>query len=385
MKLFEIIKNDPAMIVAVVLGSCVAYSGVFAMPLWVGVVTDTLKVSPSVPGYMGTVQLGAAALSSLWISRNLGKYSPRHFAAFGMVLLIIANGLSTISDTVAMLFIMRGLSGVAEGILLANLNAVISRTANPDRYFALSLTTVGVFGILVFATVPDFISQYGPLGIFGFVVLVGGVALFSIGALPASNPINVASEGTTGLRGASETASLSSGGLPFLQPLAALAIIFVGCQGAWAYFERMGVDKGFSIGSIGGFLIGGQVISLFGPVSANVVGSWLGGRTAILVGVMVSGLAVILASQPLPDELYQISAGIFQFGTLFIVTSYLGFLAQRDASGQNAAAAPAFMNLGSALGPASMGLMLGWGGFPAVGWAVIATYVLGVGLLVGRK
>lgn len=368
-------KADKKVILAVMLGSCVAYSGVMSMPLWIGAVTDGLGLNPSIPGYMGSVQLIVAAASSFWVSRNLDLWSARKFALIGMLLLILANMLSAFSSGILLLFIARGLSGMAEGMLLANLNAFISRMDRPDRLFALSLTTVGIFGIFVFALVPGFIGDYGPVGIFGFVALAGVIALAGLGGFSRDKPAVQLANDIAGEAGASDRKVNS------LLPLVALAVVFVGCQGGWAYMERMGVSKGFSIGTIGAFLIVGQVISLFGPLSANLVSKNLGRKLAILLGVTISGLAVMLASQDVPADLYRFSASSFQFGTLFIVTSYLSYLAHRDPSGAAAAAAPAFMNLGSALGPATMGAVLGWGGFALVGWVVIGIYILGLGLL----
>jgi len=143
----------------------------------------------------------------------------------------------------------------------------------------------------------------------------------------------------------------------------------------------MGVAKAYTTPQIGQFIMIGLVISLLGPFAANRFSARFGHRRSIMLGLAISGLAVLLASQNISADFYKVSAAIFPFATLFIVTSFLGYLARLDVSGKLVASAPAFINLGGTLGPALMGLMLSAGGYPFIGITVIVTYFIAAGLL----
>lgn len=351
--------------------SCAAYSGLFTMPLWIGGLTDDLHVSSAVPGYMGSVQLLCSMLTSLWVSLRIASLNPRQVARWGVGLIFVANAGSAVAPDIGLLFLARAVSGAGEGLLLAALNTVISRSAHADRYFALSQTAIASFGIALFAIGPPTIRAHGAAAVFA---IVAAVALLSAAGLVAVPTESSRFNTRSGMDGSHLNATA----------LTALAFVFIGCQGAWAYMERLGVEKLLSIEQIGRCLIVGQLIGLLGPISSNRFAQRGGRRAAIVMGLMISAAATLVASQSGPSWMFAIGAAGFQFGTMFIVTSYLGYLASIDPAGQNAAAAPAFINLGSALGPASMAGAVSIAGYPVIGWLVPGLYVLAVMLLFRR-
>ena len=363
--------NSRTTVFSVISISCVAYSGLFAMPLWLGSFTDTLQVNPSLPGYMGSVQLFLAMAAALYSSSKIDKLKLRNVALFGVLCILLANTFSSFVRDITLLFVFRGLSGIGEGLLLAMLNAAISRTDNPDKFFALSQTTVAVFGIILFAVAPTAMASYGVIGVFAIVVL------FSVLALPAALSL----PGLTSQKTPDDRSLDTNNSSLHLLALISLAILFIGCQGSWAYMERMGIAKHFSLQAIGGFFIIGQLISLLGPITANFVARTFNRKISITGGVIVSGVATLMASQAISDSFFIVAAIIFQFGTLFMVTSFYGYLAASDASGKAVSAAPGFLNFGSALGPAVMAGAITFGGYPLLGLAVIGTYTLALILL----
>lgn len=357
---------------AVIALSCAAYSGLFAMPLWIGALADDLRISSALPGYMGSLQLLFSMLTALWVSLRTESTDTRRTAALGLGLVLFANATAVAWPEVGVLFAARALSGAGEGLLLATLNSAISRSSHPDRYFALSQTSIALFGILLFALAPPAIRSHGAKAVFAIVTLVAALgALGLLGLAP-------------GARRSIETAAAKASRLDSAA-LIALAIVFVGCQGAWAYMERFGAAKELSIEQIGRWLIVGQLLSLVGPVAATRFIGRGSRRAAIAIGLIVSATATLLASQSGPWWTFAMAAAMFQFGTLFVVTSYFGYLASLDAAGRNAAAGPALVNLGSALGPAAMAFGVSVAGYPLVGWLVVASYSLAVVVLFQRR
>ncbi len=363
------IKEDKYFYITLMIGSCVAYSGLYAMPLWIGAYADHLHLSSSISGYMGSLQLMMAATASIWVSGKINHYSAAKLAFIGTALVLFANIASALGTSIPLLFFVRAISGIGEGILLANLNVYISRTSNPDKFFALSQTTIAVFGIILFFTAPQLMKLYGIWGIFGIICFTAILGMTVVKFMGTKKQESDRIEEKP-----AKTSSFLSLFTSF--PLLALGVLFVGCQGAWAYFERMGVAKGFNVDQVGQFIVIGLIISLLGPYCANFLASKIERKKIIVIGLAISGSAVLLASQNIAPDYFIISAAIFPFGTLFIVTSFLGYLNYKDSSGKLIASAPAFINIGGALGPAIMGGILINYTLVLVGFVVIFIYSL---------
>jgi predicted MFS family arabinose efflux permease len=356
---------------AIILTSCVGYSGLFGMPMWVGPVAGALGLSALAVGAIASAQISAATLASFVASRLVRAERIRKGAAAGLILIGIANLVSAVVTGAATLLVARLGSGLGEGLVLAFANASIASTATADRYFAWSQIGLGLFGLILFAAVPAMLSHFGANGVF---LLVGVAALVSA-TLVVYLPTGVQRSGAP-IAGAS---GFRNGTL--WRALSGLAIIFIGCQGAWAFLERAGFAKGFPSARVARYLVVGQVLGLCGPLLARAVGRRRAWSAGVTLGLAISALAVLSATQPVPPSLFVLATSVFQLGTLCIVTSYLTYLALSDDSGRSAAAAPSAINLGCAIGPVTVGLVWKLGGSAITGWAIVFSYAIGLALL----
>jgi predicted MFS family arabinose efflux permease len=370
-KLTNTSMNKFALPCAIALLSCAAYSGLFSMPLWIGGVIDSYDISSTLAGYMGSTQLFASVIAALLAASRIDKFGLTHVIASGLAVIVAANFISATTDNTILLFAGRGISGFGEGLLLASLNNAISRTDTPDKYFAISQTSIALFGILLFAATPHSITQFGVSGVFIMVVITASIGFLALLIFNFSS--------IEAIKCAIAPTAVNT--KRYLLPLLSLGVLFIGCQGAWAYMERMGVEKSLSIQEISFFLIIGQLLSLAAPFSATRFAAKFGRKMSITMGLIISGSAVLLASQKIANESFFVAAGIFQFGTLFIVTSFYGFLAAIDSTGSSVTAAPAYLSFGSALGPAAMAGILRVEGYPELGFVIIVIYIIAVALL----
>lgn len=362
--------------VAVVLASCIGYSGLFAMPMWVGPVGAAIGLSAFAVGLVASAQLGAAAIASFVAARVSRPTWIRRGTALGLLLIAVANLASAWAGSLSELLGARLVSGLGEGIVLALVNASIATTATPHRYFAWSQIGLGVSGLALFAAVPSLIQRFGASAVF---LVVGCAALLPL-ALSARLPTR-AEESCE--RSAEPSPSATSG--MSWWALAGLAVTFIGCQGAWAFLVQAGAAKGIATADVARFLVIGQLLGLLGPVVAAAIGRRRSWEWSVALGLGVSALAVLFATQALPPEFFALSAFSFQFGTLCMVTGYLSCLATIDPSGRSAAAAPSALSLGCALGPAVIGSLWNSLGPALAGWAVVLSYGVALALLVFKR
>ena len=364
--------------VMIALQSWAAYSGLLSMPLWIQAVSANIADAAALVGQMASLQLLFAAATGLAYSKIIGKTNCRVMAMCALPVLLLANLASASAETVNLLFATRALSGMAEGILLANLNTIIPRSGNPDRLFAFSQTSIGVFGILFFSTVPNYIGTHGASIVFYAVCAVAVLAF--IGAFTIDNG---KADDTTAAPATSTT------GWPLISilSLCALGLIFAGAQAGWAEMARMGGAKGYSIGEVGRYLVWGQFLCLLAPIVGVWVSTKFGRFHAIVTGVTIYTFVIACASMPLPATWYILSAASFQFGTLFIATSFFGYLATFKDGGKAISSAPAAINIGSAFGPALAGWVVFQAGYAQMGAMLIALFWIGffLALMIGIK
>ncbi len=366
-------ERKGAVAAAVILVSCMGYSGLFVMPMWVGSVGPLVKFSPFAMGLIASGELFAATAASFATSRIVSRGLIRLGCAGGLLTIGISNIASAEITDGMWLSVARIGAGVGEGAVLAFVNASIAGTSTPDRYFAWSQMGLGVFGLLLFASFPPVLDHFGVAGIF---MTIGGTA-FLVLPLCFRMPVKQ--------KWVKEPTELSTVSPVLWRSIAGLGVIFVGCQGMWAFLVRAGEAKGLQTEYVARVLILGQVLGLFGPLVAQAIGKRLSWRSAVAFGLSVSSLAVISATQALPPSSFAVSAYAFQFGTLSIVTSYLSYLAMHDKTGKSAAAASSALNLGCAAGPAGVGMLWSLSGPVFAGWAVLTSYGLGYLLLLSER
>ena len=362
--------------IAIILTSCIGYSGLFAMPLWVAPVGAALGLSPFAVGLVASAQLSAAAVASFVAARVSRPTWIRRGTALGLLLIAIANLASAWAGSLSELLAARLASGLGEGIVLALVNASIATTATPHRYFAWSQIGLGVSGLALFAAVPALLQRFGASAVF---LVVGCAAL-----LPSALSARLPTLAEWPRERSAEPSPSASSGVRWWA-LAGLAVTFVGCQGAWAFLAQAGAAKGIATADVARLLVIGQLLGLLGPVVAAAIGRRSSWEWSVALGLGVSAFAVLLATQALPPEFFALSAFSFQFGTLCMVTGYLSCLATIDPSGRSAAAAPSALNLGCALGPAVIGSLWNSLGPALTGWAVVLSYGVALAMLVFKR
>lgn len=357
---------------AIILASCLGYSGLLSMPMWLGPVGKSLGLTSAAMGAMASAELAAAALVSLGASRLVGRDRIRWGAALGLLLIGLGNLGAAAAAGTGGLAGARIVAGFGEGLALTFVNASIANTDNAGRYFAWSQMGLNLFfvGLFYFSAVPWVVGRLGSTAVLLFL----GSAALLFTALAAKLPV-------ASPKGTSTAVGSTRGQGTLWAALAGLAILFVGCQGAWAFLVTAGAAKGYSTAAVAHMLMISLGVGLAGPLVSRVLGGRYGWSFAVAFGLSVSGVAVLIATQPIAAHWFGMGAGIFNFATLSILTGYQSYLAVGDPSGRSVAAAPSVINLGAAVGPGAVGFLWNAAGPSATGWLIVASYLAGMCLL----
>jgi predicted MFS family arabinose efflux permease len=353
-------RDSARLLLAVVAGFVVAYTGENVLPLLIGSLIDGLGLDEVSAGILGSLELGGLALASLLLAPRVDRMSRRRLAICGVTAACAGHGLSALADSFQALALARIVAGLGEGAAIAAANSAASSARVPDRLFAQANVLSGLVFAAALVALPWAIQPWGHSGGFGAIVGISILCIPLLFWLPTVPDAAAASQGQAGRR------------LLGIATLSSMFLFAVGQGAIWAFSERIGISIGFSREEVGLALGVTTLAGLVGGVIAAVVGT-RGGRPLLLTlglgaNVVATWMVVIAGS----SELYL--AGLLAWGIAFFfaLPYLLGTAAALDPLGRWTAAAAGIAAVGLALGPGAAGLMVGGSGYPALGGFVIA-------------
>lgn len=365
----------------------VATLSVNSMPLLVGSTISGLKLNVANAGLMASLELGAVALTTLYVSKSLSEFSLRSLGLWGGVFAFIGNiscwlvlslpapaptllslNGQSVDGPAGLLALSRTIAGVGAGAALAAFSGAIAKVTEPDRKYAkLLMTNVAVIGLAMTTLIPYLQRQYSYQGTFTALAILDLAAIAFMRYLPVR---------TTPLAEEQKPLENKMAGTLLIVSLSVFAI---GEGAVWAFVERVGQTIEFNHNNWGVALssvIG--MASIFGVVAGAGAAALLGlrwGRCApLLLALLIFGVTAPLLSNCTSHVIYVLLIFGFIMSQYFLFPYYMGAAAELDGTGQWAAASTGMYLLGSTFGPAAAGqLIKATESFRSVGWMVLAT------------
>jgi MFS family permease len=218
----------------------------------------------------------------------------------------------------------------------------------------------GLAAAVVLAALPFAIEPWGYAGAF---VLLGAFGLVWIPFLPWLPDAPPPTSGVGSARAPHRRRALMT--------LAAVLVLGLGEGSLWAFTERIGVHVGLSGEKIGAVLAGTTLIGLAGAGLAAWLGTRHGRGRPIAVGLgalVVATGGIGYVTSPAPYVAMLLAWGIVFF---FTMPFLMGTTAALDPLGRWTAAASGASSVGTALGPAAAGVLVGSWSYPALSWLIV--------------
>lgn len=278
------------------------------------------------------------------------------------------------------LVLVRGASGVAEGVMLWTAISTIMHSRSPERYTGLfviwqALTQTFLAAALALLVIP----AWGPNGAF---MLMAAISVLAAGlSLRGHESYEPLAKGQSG-----EGTGIS------LKGAAGLLCVFFFMSfsvGLWVYLEPLAVHAGMSQEDAGGLIALSLVAQLAGGLAATAIGPrWSPFLSLLIGGILNLGVAAILQSGPTGLSFTLASMG-FGFLWIFMMPFQTQLLIRIDPSRRTAMQLGTAQLLGCAFGPLSASLLLSdatIGEAPAffATFMVVAIFIL-VGLSARRR
>lgn len=339
-------------IAAAIIPVTVAGTPITLQPAMVQGLVDYMHLADAQAGYIAAAEVGGLMAATVAFAFVGGRLRWRMAYCAGLVVMILANLLSTVVEAGSVFALLRIATGLGAGLATAIGFASLGETSNPPRNYGWAIASIMGYSALVLWAVPAIFD----LG--GYRALVIGYAIAAALCLPLVPFLahNRAAEGSVGAVGADDVRLLSArGSFAVLSVL----IFFVGYAAAWTYMALLGRDAGVSERTVAYVLSISQFCGVAGALSI----AFLSGRTSDLllsVVILSAGALVILAfaGQQNYGSFLALNC-LFQFMWNAGQPLLLGVIASRDRSGRLLRFAIPLQYVGMAAGPGFAAYVLG--------------------------
>ncbi len=331
----------PAIIVAALLGE---YS-LLLMPFIVTAMMQGYGLSEAVAGYLVSLQLLAMGTAAVVASYLVARIPPRRIVVIAAAMICIANVWCALGVGIGQLALARGLTGLAEGSLMAAAGALAAGVRHPHRLFSLLGFVVAAVAAAALLLTPFLFTHLGVRGIFW---LLGASPVAVLAAAPGLPRVESRVVDTP------HFSAFAVKGAP--SALTAFALLWIGAGALWVFAERIGSAQGLSLAQIGSYLAIGQVVGIAGPVMAARFGERAGLRLSIAGGSAAMAVGGLLMVYGASHAAYIAGVSLLSIAVMFLTPCFRTFMAQLDVTGGVVAMSAAFYTLGFGAAPLPGGM-----------------------------
>ena len=342
---------------ALVIGHCAGMLDLVALPVWVGALVERFGFSPQQSGTLATLFLLGAVAASMFTAARFNGLNQKVLTVGGFAVTAAIFLYASTQTSFSTLAIAHLAAGISVGTALSMVHGVMGQSVNPHRLFAIAGMALGLFAIILLAAVPQLlILRGGPVlfQVFSGIMAVAAV----VAALFFRNPTSITEHEKKPFNRVIWLTILGISIMTFNQ-----AMVF-------SFVEVIGKSRGFEAAHVLGVLIAlGFVNFLFPAPLATFLQNRVSAPLVTQIGPAVQAILAILVTSATAFQIWAPAAAVFVAVQIFTHTFVFGLLSQLDPTGRAAAATPAMLMIGAALGPIVGGVLGENLGFGALGVA----------------
>ena len=338
--------------------SCLLYpvgpAAIILMPMIVGGLIDSYGFSEQQAGNIAALEgLGlvfASMLAAAWIRRvSWVKALLVAFLSYAAFNIHSAN-----IEGYVPLLVLRCLSGLAGGSVMAVTVAALGDQREPDRAFGLAQAVQGVMMLGGFLAAPWLVQRWGVSAIYYMLAGASLLMMLTLPRFPLAGRVRAAATRENALQA-------GHAGLIWLG-LFASVLFFVNVFGFWAFVERIGQAGGLPAQTIALALGISQVVAIAGALAAAWASDRYGRYLPLLIVFIGQAAALFAVLGDFGAATFFVSTGLFQALFIIGVSYQMGAIARLDIHGRYLVTMTAAQGLGSALGPALAATLIREGG-----------------------
>ncbi|RKR45155.1 MFS transporter [Paraburkholderia sp. BL17N1] len=356
---------------SLVLGHCAGMIDVVALPVWVGIVLIRYYgLDPQSAGALATSFLGAAVVSSLFISSRIDRIRGTIAAPAGFALAAVAFFCMALTRDYTVLIGLHIVGGLAVGCALSLTHSAIGASPNPHRLIAIGFTALSILSLGFLGGVPRMVSALGGQVVFlvlGAIMLTA--ALFGLLGFP-DRPTLASRDGVPRQR------ERLSHGVWFA--MVGTGLLTLSHSMMLSFLEPIGLARGFSVGQVMNVLLVMGMVNMLPGLLAALLERKVSARAVMVAGPVLQGALGFALTRSTYFAPYAVAGVIFPTVIIFTHTFVFAFLARNDPSTRAVAATPVMAMTGSAIGPILGGAVARHFGYESIGWAILVAATISV-------
>ncbi|MCJ8161269.1 MFS transporter [Acinetobacter zhairhuonensis] len=358
--------NSKKSIFALTVSHCAGMLDAIALPIWISVLMTVYMFDSQQSGLLVTMFLIAVTISSVIFSAKFNLLRPHKWVYIGFFIAGLCFLGCTQTDTFGSLAILHFFGGFAVGMSLSLAHGTMGRSQNPHRIFGIAGIAIGIFGLLFMIGALPIIQHWGGRYLFlflGSIMFVASAITLFLFPKKEKDAFQVTqSSALLPKTKLSSTVWLVIAGVVCLTIIQSMT---------FSFYERIGIAEGFGQKAVGMALIIYGIMALFPAPLATVLQYRIKPTSVICIAPILQAISVMFIAQSSNYLLYVIFGSVMIMVLIFSHTFIFGLLAQLDPTGRAAAATPAMLMFGTAIGPILGGSIVKFYGFPALGYAAI--------------
>lgn len=358
----EVDVNARIAIFAMAWGLAYAYMFEAVLPGLIGGLVDSLGFTEADAGYVASAQLIGMLIGAVIATFSVRRVNLRVGTMIGLVVMVLIELASSTVHQAGTLIVLRLISGTAAGFIAGLCAAGLSATKNPDGGFAVVIMLQFIVGAIGLYAMPHLVSSGGVAVAFYCLAGLGVTCLLLISKIPVAGHADE-------MYGEAMPSLLR---LPVILTLGSLLLYYIFNNAVWAYLDRIGVDAGISVNTVGLALGVSMLGGILGAVLSMVIGVRLGRILPITIGLLLYMVGTAILGFRFDTVAYFGATFLLNATLAFVVAYMLGACAVLDGIGRVVVLGNMMIALGLALGPALAANLLVGTDYAWVIWSSVA-------------
>lgn len=372
--------DRPGAIIANIVAHIVAVVPISLYVMAAPSLMKTFEVGPSSFGAMISLGMIAASATALVVGSNAYRLDLRRTSMLGILFHIAGYLIAFMADVFTGIMVARVVSSIGDALLLSSANALLSRSRNNTRFWALSAVASGLGSSIGTFALGRTLDNFGPDVFFGGMIVAGLVTLPMLLLFPRYTM----PEAERGKRPGNfvERLFVSLGSARGLAILTGAMLLGLGNSALFSFSAVIGTQTGLTTSQIGSVQSISYIVVTCVNAGIAVVATKFGKAKPVLVIATVFAVSAITLGSPGSFTAYAFAlicmAAAFRSTNPYVYS----ISARQDPAGGVVASLVVFVGIGNAIGPILTPWMLGDSNdYTYVGYASAAIVATGLSIL----
>jgi|TARA_B110000240_G_scaffold24659_1_gene25049 predicted MFS family arabinose efflux permease len=355
-------------VLAVALLGVGALSAFMGLPYLVGLLSDKLQLTEQQSGWLVSADMIGICFISLLAPLWLRRFRWGVFTPFMLLIVVFVNAASAFTESYSTLILLRIIGGIAGGAIFTQAMVFLATGTHTERNIGIYAASATSWMCVCMIVMPLLSEQFGSVAGILFLAAIPLTCFVFLYWWPSEFVPDTASTPVSPQSLFSKPVCLALG----------CFILFTANVGIlWGFVERIGAEYKFPTVELGQAIALANFISIGGGLIAASLGNRWGHFKPLAFALTIQAIClIIIAIYGGSFMLFTLVLSVYLLLWNFIDVFQISILMDVEPSGRAVGVVPAFISVGTALGPVIATLFM-WGeGFSSV--VVMAAILCGL-------